>query len=72
LVTSRPMLSDETRKRLRRARKKYETAIAERDQLIRDAVAEGGTLREVGVEIGLSHTAIKYIARGRAKPPSTN
>lgn len=36
---------------------------ARRDALIRQAVAEGGTLREVGALAGLSHTAIKLICQ---------
>lgn len=36
-----------------------------RDAAIRDAVAAGGSLREVGEAAGLSHTAVKFIAHGR-------
>lgn len=39
-----------------------------RDVLIRQAVAEGGTLREVGALAGLSHTAVALICR---KPEAT-
>lgn len=47
---------------------------ARRDDLIRQAVAEGGTLREVGALAGLSHTAIKLICeRTPAEPwPTSN
>lgn len=38
---------------------------AERDRLIREAVAAGGSLREVGAAAGLTHTAVKFIAHGR-------
>lgn len=34
-------------------------------EAIRDAVAKGGTLREVGALAGISHTAVKFIAHGR-------
>lgn len=39
---------------------------AKRDALITNAIDAGCTLREVGNAAGLSHTAIKFIARGRA------
>ena len=39
--------------------------LSERDEMIREAVAAGGSLREVGELIGLSHMAVKFIAHGR-------
>lgn len=36
-----------------------------RAEAIRSAVAKGGSLREVGAAVGLSHMAVKYIAHGR-------
>jgi DNA-directed RNA polymerase specialized sigma24 family protein len=41
-------------------------ADAERDALIRQARAEGGSLREIGELAGISHTQVKNIAHGRA------
>lgn len=38
---------------------------AERDRLVKEAVAAGGSLREVGEAAGISHTAVKFIAHGR-------
>lgn len=38
---------------------------AERDRLIKEAVAAGGSLREVGNAAGISHMAVKFIAHGR-------
>jgi hypothetical protein len=43
--------------------------LAKRDTLIREAVAAGASLREVGAAAGLSHTAVKYIAHGRPVSP---
>lgn len=39
---------------------------AERDRLVREAVNAGGSYREVGAAAGLSHTAVKFIAKGRS------
>lgn len=39
---------------------------SERDRLIRQAVAAGGSLREVGALAGLSHTAVKLICERAA------
>lgn len=61
------MLSDETRKELRQAGKQVHVWTAKRDELIKAAVAAGGSLREVGEAVGLSHTAVKFIAHGRPK-----
>lgn len=50
---------------LTRAGKTARDAIGQRDALIRDAVAAGRSLRDVGAAVGLSHTAVKFIAHGR-------
>ena len=52
-------------RRLRTAGQKVAEWTAERDRLIREAVTAGGALREVGEAVGLSHTAVKFIAHGR-------
>ena len=54
-----------TARTLTRAGKAARDAIQRRDDLIREAVAAGGSLREVGAAVGLSHTAVKFIAHGR-------
>lgn len=58
-------LSHDTVRSLHRAGKAVRDATAKRDQLVREAVATGGSLREVGAAVGLSHTAVKFIAHGR-------
>lgn len=60
-------VSDELRRTLRTAGAKASYWQQERDRLIRQAVDEGGSLREVGELVGLSHTAVNFIARGRKK-----
>ena len=50
---------------LRQAGRKVQEWTTERDSRIRAAVAAGGSLREVGDAVGLSHTAVKFIAHGR-------
>lgn len=40
----------------------------ERDSRIREAVRDGASLREVGAAVGMSHTAVKFIAHGRPSP----
>lgn len=57
--------TEPTRKALRTAGRKVAQWTTERDRLIRQAVEEGGTLREVGELAGISHTAVKFIAKGR-------
>lgn len=52
-------------RRLRSLGAKVRTATTERDATIREAVSAGGSLREVGEAVGLSHTAVKFIAHGR-------
>lgn len=66
-TTLPPMLEDDARKELRQAGKQVHVWTAKRDELIRAAVAAGGSLREVGEAVGLSHTAVKFIAHGRGK-----
>lgn len=61
------MLSPETEKSLRTAGRNVAKWTAERDRLVKLAVAEGGSLREVGEAAGISHTAVKFIAHGRPK-----
>lgn len=66
LETTLPlMLNTDTTKALRTAGRKAAEWTAERDRLIRQAVAEGGSLREVGDIAGMSHTAIRFIVYGR-------
>lgn len=52
-------------RRIRTASQKAAEWTAERDRLITEAVAVGGSLRAVGEAAGLSHMAIKFIAHGR-------
>jgi hypothetical protein len=64
-TTLPPMLQPETEKALKTAGRKLAEWTLERDRLVRLAVSEGGSLREVGAAAGLSHTAVKFIAHGR-------
>lgn len=59
------MMSDEIKKSLRAAGRNVEKWTVERDRLVKEAVAAGGSLREVGDAAGISHTAVKFIAHGR-------
>lgn len=59
------MMDTETAKTLRLAGRKVTYWTQYRDRLIRQAVAEGGSLREVAAAAGLSHTAVRFIAHGR-------
>lgn len=59
------MLDDKTRTELKQAGKQVKVWTTKRDGLIRDAIESGGSLREVGEAVGLSHTAVKFIAHGR-------
>lgn len=52
-------------RQLRSAGRKVETWTEERDRLIRRHIEAGATLREVAGLVGLSHTAVRFIARGR-------
>lgn len=58
-------MSPETEKALRAAGRKVAEWTTERDRLVRQAVEEGGSLREVGAVAGISHTAVRFIAHGR-------
>lgn len=60
--------SDDTKRALKTAGRKVAEWVAERDRLIKRAVEEGGSLREVAADAGLSHTAVKFIAHGRPRP----
>jgi hypothetical protein len=62
------MLQPDTEKALKTAGRKVAEWTAERDRLIKQAVREGGSLREVGAAAGISHTAVKFIAHGRPSP----
>lgn len=50
---------------LRMTAAQRDRVMAERDDLIRSAITGGASLREVGAAVGLSHTAVKFIAHGR-------
>jgi hypothetical protein len=58
-------LDPDLAKQLAKAGAAVQTATARRDDLIRQAVAAGGSYREVGAAVGMSHTAVKFIAKGR-------
>jgi hypothetical protein len=58
-------LDNDAARQLRQAGRKVAEWTAERDRLVKQAVAAGGSLREVGDAAGLSHTAVKFIAHGR-------
>lgn len=63
-----PMAIDpHTAAALRTAGDKVAEWTEKRDAAIRQAVAEGGSLREVAALVGISHMAVKYIAHGRPK-----
>lgn len=66
-TTLPPMLTPDMEKALRTAGRKVAEWTAERDRLIKEAVAAGGSLREVGEAVGLTHTAVSFIAHGRRK-----
>lgn len=54
-----------TARELRQAGAKVVEWTERRDELIRQAVADGGSLRAVAESVGLSHTAVSFIANGR-------
>lgn len=55
------VLTPERQRQLQRAGQKLADALADRDRIIREAIAEGGSLREVGDAVGLSHPGVKKI-----------
>lgn len=59
------MIPEDIAKQLRKAGQNVTRWTTERDRLVKEAVAAGGSLREVGEAAGLSHTAVKFIAHGR-------
>lgn len=61
------VLNPDLARKLQTAGQKVTEWTAERDRLIKDAVAAGGSLREVGAIAGVSHTAVKFIAHGRPR-----
>lgn len=61
-------LSPDMLANLRTAGRKVREWTETRDRHIKQAVADGASLREVGDAVGLSHTAVKFIAHGRSKP----
>lgn len=65
-VTTLPrVLTPETERALKKAGRIAKKAIEDRDALIRQACEEGGSYREVGEAVGLSHNAVAFIVRGR-------
>lgn len=60
-------LPPEHARALRNIGRKTRDDLAERERIIKAAVEAGGSLREVGEAVGLSHTAVKFIAFGRPK-----
>lgn len=58
-------LDPDLARKLTTAGRKVTEWTAERDRLIKEAVAAGGSLREVGASAGITHTAVKFIAHGR-------
>lgn len=62
-----PMIDPDHSRRLRQAAAKAREWTETRDHLIVEAVAAGGSLREVAETVGLSHTAVAKIAR-KANP----
>lgn len=64
-TTLPPMIEPDMRKSLVKAGENVAKWTAERDRLVKEAVAAGGSLREVGAAVGLTHTAVNFIANGR-------
>lgn len=58
-------LDPATAAELRKAGAKVREWTERRDELIAEAVANGGSLRAVAEAAGLSHTAVSFIANGR-------
>lgn len=68
-TTLPPMtIKSDTERALKTAGRKVAEWTEERDRLVKQAVKEGGSLREVGAVAGISHTAVKFIAHGRPSP----
>lgn len=57
------VLEEGMRRLLAKAGRKQTDATAERDRLIREAIAAGGSLREVADAVGMSHMAVRYIVK---------
>ena len=55
------VLTPETARELRRIGKRVKESTVERNRLIRNAAADGGSLREIAKEVGISHVAVKKI-----------
>lgn len=64
-TTLPPMVTPDMEKALKNAGRKVAEWTAERDRLVKEAIAAGGSLREVGEAAGMSHTAVRFIAHGR-------
>lgn len=64
-TTLPPMLTPNMKSSLRTAGQRVAEWTDKRDRLIKKAIDEGASLREVGEAVGLSHTAVKFIAHGR-------
>lgn len=53
-------------KRLRASASNLERAKRTRNQLIAQAIAKGGSLREVGQLVNLSHTQVRHISEAES------
>jgi hypothetical protein len=67
-LTRTVTLSPEDRRDLRRARRRMDDARSHAEEIIRRAAANGSSLREIGEEVGFSHTWVRKIA---AAPPAS-
>ena len=56
-------VTPDTRRALRRAERRVRDANEHREQVIREAVVAGGSLREVAVLAGVSHQTVANIVR---------
>jgi transposase len=59
------MIDPPLARKLARAADKVQASTAARDQLIREAVAAGGSYREVAELVGVSHTSVANIVKSR-------